>query len=234
MRHAVLLLFVIIGFAAQVSASTLCTVAGVPDEIMCTAMPKLTYKLHTYTTRAGKKRTFMAVNDEGYFKIFYTDEGDRYAHRIKTVYDRYDDGTDFYDEGLWATMDYETDRVVGLDYTVSPDNRFLYVVGDIRANSNGWIYEYQLFRINCETLEVKIIADAAAIAVTERGFKYAEARLTNEDTATCTADENWVMHDVEIDWEGVRYFFYNGEEYNYDVMTKNYGRTLRKGFRLTK
>lgn len=62
--------------------------------------------------------------------------------------------------------------------------------------------EYQLFKIDCESLESKLLAECAALEATEKGFTIAKARLTNEDTAQFTNQEEWVMHDVQLDWDG--------------------------------
>lgn len=80
--------------------------------------------------------------------------------------------------------------------------RSLHVVTRMHANSDGWITEYQLFKIDCECLESKLLAECAALEATKKGFTIAVARLANEDTARFTHQEEWVVHDVQLDWDG--------------------------------
>lgn len=117
-------------------------------------------------------------------------------------------------------------------YLVSEDKKSLYIVAQPHANSNGWIWNYHLFKFDCETLEMIFICAGAAIAATKEGFTIAVARLANADTARSTADEIWVMHDEYLDWNGyVTKVWQN--EYNYSVMEERYSQgnhTLLKGF----
>ena len=74
------------------------------------------------------------------------------------------------------------------------------------------------------------IASCAAIKKTESGFKIAKCRITNEDTAKCTADEIWLIHDVNIDWNG-RVISSDKKEYDYKEMERRYSPRLVKGFK---
>ena len=115
-------------------------------------------------------------------------------------------------------------------YTFSPDKRSLYVLGYVCANSNGWTVNYHLYKMDCESLKMNKIASCAAIKKTKRGFMIAECRITNEETAKCTADEVWLIHDVNIDWNG-RVIYSDKKEYDYNEMEKRYSPSLVKGFR---
>ena len=107
-----------------------------------------------------------------------------------------------------------------------------YIVTRVNANSNGWTTEYQLFIVNCETLEAKYICDFAAIEATGKGFRIAVARLTNEELTTCTANEIWLMHDEYLDWNG-KVTRIDTAEYDFKTMEEKYLRgedTCVKGF----
>ena len=143
---------------------------------------------------------------------------------VRLLYPRYEDAPDYYAYIGGCPRPF---------YTLpSPDGKYLYVVTGVHANSNGWISEYQLFKVNCETFDAKYICECAAIAVVNDGFVIAKARLTNEDTATCTADEIRVMHDEHLDWNG-KIISIDEAEYDYKTMDKKYQTseyTLIKGF----
>ncbi|MBR1518674.1 MAG: hypothetical protein IJ624_04150 [Prevotella sp.] len=115
-------------------------------------------------------------------------------------------------------------------YTISPDRRYLYILGYVCANSNGWTVNYHLYKLDCESLKIKEIAKCAAIKKTKRGFMIAKCRITNEDTAKCTADEIWLIHDVNIDWNG-RVISSDKKEYDYAEMERRYSPRLVKGFK---
>lgn len=115
-------------------------------------------------------------------------------------------------------------------YTISPDRRYLYILGYVCANSNGWTVNYHLYKVDCKSLKIKEIAKCAAIKKTKRGFMIAKCRITNEDTAKCTADEIWLIHDVNIDWNG-RVISSDKKEYDYAEMERRYSPRLVKGFK---
>jgi len=89
-----------------------------------------------------------------------------------------------------------------------------------------------LFKVDCEKLKANLICECAAIAARRNGFTIAVARLVNEDTARCTADEIWVMHDEYLDWNG-NVTKVGKHEYNYKEMESKYSiceDTFIKGF----
>lgn len=158
---------------------------------------------YTYTCVDGHKRVFCDWCDicNGYesgHALIARDEGNedpiQYVHLRYLRYPEDPEDSDFFPYfGSIPDLSH---------YIVSSDKKTLYVVTGVHANSNGWTREYQLFKVDCETLKAKFICDCAAIAATDNGFTIAVARLTNEEAATCTADEIWVMHDEYLDWNG--------------------------------
>lgn len=168
--------------------------------------------IYSFVTDEGIERDFYQVEDNEHFQLYFKEDAIKKTRRIETPYDRYNDNDDFYDNGF-------TDSFL---YTTSPDGRYLYLVADIHANSNGWTREFQLYKIDCESLNESIIADCAAIKRTDEGFTTSVCRLANEDTATSLDDEDWVMHDVKMDWDGNEVFDDKDNEYDYDSMLLKY------------
>ena len=110
-------------------------------------------------------------------------------------------------------------------------DKYVYVVGDIVPNSNGWTVRYHLYRLDTLTLETKHIGNFAAIHFEDDGFKAATTRLTNPDVE-CTADEIYAIHDVYFNNEGQQ-ISESKEEYRYDEMQRIYSDSLvnADGFR---
>ena len=100
-------------------------------------------------------------------------------------------------------------------------DRYLYIVGDIKPNSNGWTCRYSLYRIDKGDFSLKFIYAGAAIHFSPHEIIVADARLTNPD-ADCTADEVWVMHDVHFDVNGNK-IREDKKEYDYKRMEQKYG-----------
>lgn len=203
----------------------------VPDTLSSDSVPPQIFTdFYTYTCKDGHKRVFFDYcwNKgefwEGHALLVRNDNTPDESQFITLAYQRYNDAPDFFAE---------IGGIPGLShYTVSKDKRYLYVVTRVHANSNGWTTEYQLFKVDCETLDAQFVCECAAIASVDTGFIIAVARITNEDTATCTADEIWVMHDEYLDWDG-NVTKVSKQEYSYKAMEDKYLQgeyTLIKGF----
>lgn len=144
------------------------------------------------------------------------------SYAIPFEYDRYNNGTNWY----WRCTNNKP------YYIVSPDQKSFYSVTRVFASSDGWTTEYQLYRVDFATIQPQFIGDFAAMMVVEDGIICAVARLTNEETATCTADEEWVMHDILINWKG-KIIQISKNEYDYATMERRFETseyTLLKGF----
>lgn len=161
-------------------------------------------KIYVYTCEAGYTRAFFDVywhriggdcDDEIRHNFGVRDSDDLSTSTIiPLLYPRYENHPDFFEFIGGCPNQFH--------YLPSQDKKSLYLVTRVQANSNGWTSEYQLFKVDCETLEARFICDCAAIKATDKGFTVAQCRLTNRETATCTADEDWVMHDEYLDWDG--------------------------------
>ena len=140
------------------------------------------------------KRIFHASDRELYLE---RDSSAYYCYSVKNgVRERMRFGNDYLDDGAFSLTYYQY-------------RKFIYIVGDIMPNSNGWVSRFFLYRINTDDFSMKFIDAGAAIRFTPKEIVMAEARLTNEDEAECdeaecTAAEIWVMHDVHYDIHGNR------------------------------
>lgn len=188
------------------------------------------YDILTYTSASGDTLVYTAdvmtitrKDDKQYYHHYSVQNLTQdTADVVSFEYDRYDDGNNWY---------YECTQCKPY-YAVSPDKASFFTATRVNANSNGWTTEYQLYRVDCATATSRFIGDFAAIMVTEEGFVCADARLTNRESSTCTADEIWMMHDVHINWLG-HITRIDTVEYDYETMARRFATseyTYLKGF----
>ena len=112
----------------------------------------------------------------------------------------------------------------GAEYTYYAYDRYVYIVGDFKPCSDGCVCRYPLFRIDKNDFSLKFIHAGAAIRFNADEIVVADARLTNPG-AECTADEEWVMHDVHFDVDGNR-IREDKTEYDYREMERRYCENL--------
>lgn len=156
------------------------------------------------------KRIFQASDRELYLE---RDSLSYYCYSVKNgVRERMKFGNMYLDDGAPSLTYYKY-------------SKYIYIVGDINPNSNGWTCRFFLYRINTDDFSMKLINAGAAIRFTPKEIVIAEARLTNEDKAECTADEIWVMHDVHYDIHGNR-IREEKKEYDCRELEHRYGEEL--------
>lgn len=133
----------------------------------------------------------------------------------------------------YATVDGATDRLKfgneyldggGADITAFMCGRNVFIVGDIKPNSNGWTTRFLLYSIRNGDKQVKFIDAGAAILFKRDEIVVARARLTNPD-ADCTANERWVMYDVHYNSNGL-ITKEDKSEYEYHEMKHRFGEEL--------
>lgn len=176
--------------------------------------------IYTYTCTDGHKREFIDQfvkydADHSSPHDLIADDGelpdDR--HFVQLLYPRYKGDPDYYSFIGGCPRPF---------YSLpSKDGKTLYVVTGVQANSNGWTTEYQLFKIDCETLKAEFLCECAGIAATKTGFTVCQARLTNGETAKCNADMYYAMHDEQLDWSG-KVTAVSKKEYDYQSMDDKY------------
>ena len=101
------------------------------------------------------------------------------------------------------------------------NSRYIYIVGDIVPNSDGWTVRFHLYRMDKHTFSVKHIGNFAGIRFESNGFKAATTKLLNPD-AECTADERFAVRDNHYNYDGM--LLRKGEYY--DDMEKEYSEEL--------
>lgn len=210
-RHLFLLSFFVVLFGCNGTKSN--QWGDVMDSFHSEIDDSIHHVLHAFKKDDGSIRIFYQVKDTDFYKLWtkLTTEDDSLAQFISTPYDRDDDGEPYYTNGICEPF----------YYTVSPDKKNLYVVASIHACGSGWISEYQLFKIDCLTLEVRMIAECAAIKTTTAGFTVAQCRCTNKGIGVSSCDEIWVVHDEYLDWNG-NITSVDTMEYRYSEMEHRY------------
>ena len=98
--------------------------------------------------------------------------------------------------------DYLNEGVPGMIGFASPDGKYVYVIGDILANSTGWISTFIIYQINTNTLKAKLINGVAAWRLEKDGFTVAsETRCTTPD-AEFSYQMDFAFEDITYGFDG--------------------------------
>ncbi|MBR1631385.1 MAG: hypothetical protein IJ680_05970 [Paludibacteraceae bacterium] len=166
--------------------------------------------------------------------ILYQYHNDSLERTFYEIYDRIEDWRKVVVKT--RTRDNTTVDSIGeikydINFYVDPDENYFYLVDHWHNAYSGWTWNIILEKYDLHTGAINkfFIDGCAALRVDKRGFTMAEARLTNEATATCAADEIYLMHDVHIDWNGDT-IAVSSQEYDWRTMEKRYGTHYVKGF----
>ncbi|MDY4462407.1 MAG: hypothetical protein SPE23_09505 [Sodaliphilus sp.] len=185
-----------------------------------------------------KQLIYAIQTKDGKTRVFYQHITDTVFYELCTKL-TCDDDTRVKRYSLWEDYDTEQGSPIPLPYTISPDGKNLYFIGFAMANSAGFVSNYTIFKIDCQTLKKEAIDSGAAIEVTSTGFTIVDCRCINEKTAKCNGDLEWKMHDRHIDWNG-KTISEDKNEYDYDTMVARYGNSdddfylLLRGFKQIK
>lgn len=137
------------------------------------------------------------------------DSARSYCYQVKNgVRETVRFGNDYLDDGAFML-------------TAHKYGKFVYIVGDVMPNGNGWTTRFYMYQINTDDFAVKFICSGAAVRFKPDEIVVAEARLTNED-AERSADEIWLMHDVHYDTNG-RLTRKDKREYDFQEMERRFG-----------
>ena len=127
-------------------------------------------------------------------------------------------------EIVFDADDYMNEGVPGMYAFVSPDKKFVYVVGDILANSTGWIATFIIYQVNTETLKAKLVNAVAGIRLEKNGFTVAsETRCVTPD-AQCSAGMDFAFEDITYGFNGM--IKRKSKEYASKEIMKRYGKHL--------
>ena len=156
-------------------------------------------------TENGNHRDFFVVKCEnGYLFMVYDSAKNRYYHIN------------------FNADDYMNGGVPGITGFASPDGRYVYVVGDILANSTGWICTLLIYQIDTNTLKAKLVNGGAAWRLEKDGFTIAsETRCTTPD-AKCSAEMDFAFEDVTYGFDGK--VKHKSKEYPSNEIEPRYGK----------
>ena len=152
------------------------------------------------------------------YREFYIEERDGACNFM--VYDsrhhsRY--GVDFHDGFL-------NDGAQGMYAFVSPDQRYIYVVGDIMANGLGRLSTFRIYQVNTVTLRVRFVNEGAGVRLEKNGFTVASK-------TRCVTPDAEYTYQMDFNFEDITYGF-NGKikrvskEYSSKGFRKRYGEHL--------
>lgn len=85
---------------------------------------------------------------------------------------------------------------------VTPDEKYVYVIGFLCANSTGWIYDYTIYQVNTETYEAKYINSVAAIKLERDGFTVASMTRKTTPEAKYSYQMRFAFEDITYDFDG--------------------------------
>lgn len=143
------------------------------------------YSVYKKPLPKGGYRDFFFIHmDNGYVFAIYDSQKNRF-------YDHLLNADDYLDHG-----------VPGMYGFVSPDGRYVYVVGDIMANSTGWIATFAIYQVNTSTLKVKLIYGAAAVKLGKNGFIVASMYKCLTPDASCSAETDFLFRDITFGFDG--------------------------------
>ena len=133
----------------------------------------------------------------GQYRDFFITNGENgYLFRV------FDSSKDKYYDIDFNADDYLNGGIPGISGFASPDGRFVYVVGDIMANSTGWISTLIIYQVDTKTLKAKLMNEVAAWRLEKDGFTVAsETRCTTPD-AECSADMDFVFENITYGFDG--------------------------------
>lgn len=136
----------------------------------------------------------------------------------------YDSSNDKYYDIDFNADDYLNDGVPGMSGFASPDGRYVFVVGDILANSTGWVSTFIIYQVDTKTLIAKLVNGVAGIRLEKDGFTVASE-------TRCVTPEAEFSYQMDFAFEDITYGF-NGRikrkspEYPSSEIETRYGKSL--------
>ena len=148
------------------------------------------------------------------FFITYQENG----YRFKV----YDSSKNKYFDIDFNADGYMNDGIPGISGFASPDGRYVYVVGDILANSTGWTSTLVIYQVNTKTLKAKLINSVAAWRLEKDGFTVAS-------WTRCTTPEAEYSYQMDFAFEDITYGFdgkvkHRSKEYPSEEIETRYGK----------
>ena len=133
----------------------------------------------------------------GQYRDFFITYGEN-GYRLMV----YDSSKDKYYDIDFNADDYLNGGVPGISAFTSPDGRYVYVVGDILANSTGWVCTFIIYQVDTKTLKAKFVNEVAAWRLEKDGFTVAsETRCTNPE-AEFSYQMDFAFEDITYGFDG--------------------------------
>ena len=174
------------------------------------------------SVEVGKERLSVLKKNVGAhnYREFYIERGEEYGCHFKV----FDSRHHRIQKIIFGADDYLNDGAPGLYAFASPDKRYVYVVGDILANSTGWISTFIIYQVNTETMKAKLVNGVAAVRLGKQGFTVAEmSRCLTPDTVASYQME-FTFRDVTYNFKGK--VVKRSAEYSPKEIKKRYGKSL--------
>lgn len=162
--------------------------------------------IYKKTASRNYRDFFITKGENGFLFMAYDSRGDEY-HHIQFNAD-----------------DYLNDGVPGMCGFVSPDGRFVYVVGDILPNSTGWVSRYIIYQVDTNTLKAKFLNGVAGIRLDKEGFTVSSMTRCTTPDAECSADMDFAFQDITYGFDGK--VMRKSKEYASNEIEKKYGEEL--------
>ena len=153
------------------------------------------------------------------YREFFIEEGDEYGYHFMV----YDSCHHSKQEIVFGKDEYMNMGVGGMYAFASPDKRYIYVVGDIMANSTGWVSTFIVYQVDTETLKAKLVDGVAAVRQEKNGFTLCTmSRCLTPDTIS--ADMDFAFRDVTYGFDGK--IKRKSKEYSSKEIKTRYGASL--------
>ena len=133
----------------------------------------------------------------------------------------YDSSRDKYFDIDFNADDYLNGGIPGISAFASPDGRYVYVVGDILANSTGWISTLIIYQVDTKTLKAKLVNGVAAWRLEKDGFTVASETRCTTPEAQCSAEMDFAFEDITYGFDGK--VKHKSKEYPSDEIKTKYG-----------
>ena len=153
----------------------------------------------------------------GQYRDFFITSGEN-GYRFMA----YDSSRDKYFDIDFNADDYLNGGVPGISAFTSPDGRYVYVVGDILANSTGWVCTLLIYQVDTKTLKAKLVNGVAAWRLEKDGFTVASE-------TRCTTPEAEFSYQMDFAFEDITYGFdgkvkHKSKEYSSQEVEARYGK----------
>ena len=136
------------------------------------------------TLEDGSFNDFFTVKENGLDVFLAYESAKDKCHRI-----------DFYD----AMMNEGVPKIKGFP---TPDEKYVYAIGNIMANSTGWTNTFIIYQINTSTFKAEFLNAVAAWRLEKDGFTVASETRCTTPEATCSAQMDFAFEDITYDFDG--------------------------------